>query len=140
MNTPCWKGHQSRSGQNAVVSWNMVGLGIIPAGASGIRCGWPQSSASLGNLSPPQPPQATIRFSLPALDISASSLSYSAHHRNNHSSSDIPSPAPSSTTWAVSTLCHLQPSKPHHPPRPSSSSSSCLPPAALPYLNPKVTI
>ena len=49
----------------------------------------------LGNLSPPQPPQAMIKFSPLALDLSASSLSYSAHHRNKYSSSGIPSPAPS---------------------------------------------
>lgn len=108
-----------------------VSFQLVPLG-SGV--GDHKAVPPLGNLSPPQPPQATIRFSPLALDLSASFLSYSAHHLNNHSSSDIPSPVPSSPTWAVSTLCHLQPSKPHHPPCPSSifilmptSSSAPLP-------------
>lgn len=92
-----------------------------------------------GDLPLPQAPETMIKFSSPALDLPASSLNYSAHHPNNHSSSA----QPISCTTVPHQCCFLPLSvisnhqKPINPP---PSSSSPLPPAALPHPNPKVTI
>lgn len=69
-------------------------------------------------LPSPQPPQTTIPCSSPAFNLPAGSLSYSAHHPNNQSSPNVPSPAPPSPTICPSspTITTLSPLT-HSPPQ-----------------------